>query len=97
MPNGRVTSLLEQSDTECVAGPALSQGEDAYSDAYIVRGFISKPSVDIMTPVQHGYDFRSVARPLFTTWWRAVSIKGGWRVYGDCEKELIYARMALSQ
>lgn len=95
--NGRATSLLEHPDAEFLYGDLLAVDEEATGDAYIVLNQTIKPSVDIHTSLMSADEFEQQARPmLINGWWRAIQIEEGWRVFGDCENDLITAKLALS-
>ena len=95
--NNNATHLLEHPDTSFVYGDVLEDGERVMAGAYIILSQKKMASIDIATDICHAAKFEAIARPVLTNcWWRAIRIEGGWRIFGDCEKTLTYARLALS-
>lgn len=75
----------------------LSSHDAAFGDVYFVLNQTWKPFIDIVrTGSESAFHFRKVARPFFTGWWHAVSIKNGWRIFSDSLTEMTYAKLALS-
>jgi hypothetical protein len=95
--NMQATFMLEHPDARFIFGDTLRENECAMGDAYIILNQMVMPSIDIATDIDDATTFEEFARPALTNgWWRAVQIEGGWRVFSDCEKNLTFARLALS-
>lgn len=93
--NERASKLALQPDTALPA-PFTPSNLIIRSDAYLLLNQMWKPYTDICSKrYPRAADVERVVRPLFKGWWRACSIKRGWRLYADDENELLFAKLAI--